>query len=803
MVGIANCAKVHIPSHKGDAAAAIRGDMKLVRRGVALLLVAVLAMSFVVSVGMIDVTKTTEIIGKPRMYEISYDSHAPFNVTSNIDFETQGWPGNGSVTNPYRIQNLNITSTNSTCIWIMNTTSHFIIEECLFVSPIENYSSGQPICPITLTNVSNGKVERNHILDSFTAVSGYQVSNCSISDNTLSVSHQGISITMSNSTVISNNTQGYEPCINGITAASCRNCTISLNEFKNITIAGLYSWGNYDVHIVENSFSGSTNEDAFSHAGIQVNGEFCTIQRNVVSDFKFWGIDVSGRNFTVKENNITSCQTGIVVSTNNSTIIGNTINGSFSAIEMVQANNTKVHGNSIIGRGAYETGIAIYDGYDCDIYSNTISRVYLGIYLQGATRFNVSSNSVTDCRYGFAFGWASNWGVHEQPAFDCDIVDNTFDGGGVYPIIENYGSWEFDTIRFIGNTVHGEPIGFFTNRDQETIDGNTFGQLLLVSCNEITISGGNFHDISSDRVHDIYYDSGVASAITLVNCTSCNLANINFHNNTYGITLQDSSQCDITGGSWNYNSWRAISLSYSNDIDIVDIEIRNSSLGIELIRSNECSIAYCQIWNNLRGVDASWSYNLLLSNCQIRNNEEGVVLKIGMNCTISQNTIFENIDGMYLEDSDGSEIWGNAIYWNDRGVLLNSSSDCMISQNNIYNNTGVGIALDTTANHNEIFNNIFAFNTPNAICEGSLNHWDNQVDTGNLWSDYGGEGPYIIDENDQDNFPLVIETITTNGTVPISPWPFDPLLLGIVGGIVGIIALVIILVDRRRVVVTD
>ena len=776
----------------------------MVRRGVSLLLVVVLGMSFMVSISMIDVMKTTEITGKPRMYEISYDSHAPFNVTSNNDFETQGWPGNGSVSDPYLIQNLNITSTNSTCIWISNTTSHFIIENCLFTSLIDDYSYPQSIGSITLTNTSNGKVVGNHIVDSFTAVSGLNLTNCSISDNILSVSNTGISLTSSNSTVISNNTQGYEPCQNGMRVSYCRNSTISFNEFMNLTGSGLDAWNNYEVHIVGNTFRAFVDEDAFSWVGIQVwGGELCIVQKNVLSDFRFWGIEVSGRNHTVKENNITSCSTGIVVRANNSTITANNINGSFRAIEMVQANNTKVHGNSIVGRSGYETGIAIYGGYDCDIYSNDISQVYQGIYLQGATRFNVSSNSVTDGRYGFVFGWITNWGVPEGPFFDCDIVDNTFDSGGVFPRIEHYESWDFDTIRFVGNTVHGEPIGFFTNRDQETIDGNAFGQLLLVSCNEITISGGNFHDISSDRVHDIYYDTGEASAITLVNCTACNLANINFHNNTSGITLQDSSQCDITGGSGYYNSWRAISLSYSDDIDIANVEIRNSPIGIDVDRSNDCSISNCQIRNSPIGIDVSWSYNLRISNCQIRDNEEGVVLRIAMNCTLSHNTIFQNTDGIYMEDSDGSEIWSNTVYLNHRGVLLNSTSDCLITQNNIYNNTGVGIALDSSANRNEIYNNTFAYNTPNAICGGSSNHWDNQVDTGNWWSDYSGEGAYIIDENDQDNFPMVSATTTTNGTIPDSPWFFDPLLLGIVGGTVGIIGLIIIIVDRRRIVVVD
>ncbi|MFX1484838.1 MAG: NosD domain-containing protein, partial [Promethearchaeota archaeon] len=712
----------------------------MVRRGVALILILVLAISFVTSNTASEIFKPGEFSDDRNVFEISYVVHAPFNITSDSDFETQGWPGNGSDIDPYLIQNLNITSTDSACIWIMNTTSHFIIEDSLFSSNIDGYAFSQPIAPLTLTNVSNGIVERNHIVDSLVAVSGYRLSNCSIADNSLKIAYYGIYLTSSNSTVISNNTQGYEPCDIGICLAHCRNCTVSLNKFWNITLNGLYSWSNYDVRIVENTFRASTGEYAFSWEGIQLGGDFCTIQGNVVYDFGFSGIDVSGRNHIVKDNNITSCDGGIVVRINNSTIIGNRINGSFRAIEMVQANDTTVYENVIFGRGRYDSGFSIYGGYDCNIYSNDISQVAYGIYLQGATRFNITDNSVTDGRYGFVFGWYSNWGVSEGPFFDCDIVDNAFDGGGVYRTIENYESWDFETIEFVGNTVNGEPIGFFTNLNQETIDGNSYAQLLLVNCNEITISGGDFHDISSDVGEDIYYDPGQASAITLVNCTACNLVNIDFYNNTIGVTFQDSSQCAFTGGSGYYNSWRGISLSYSDDIEIANTEITYSPIGIEFIRSNDCIISNCQMKNNQRGIDASWSYNLRFLDCQIRDNEEGVVLRTAMNCTLSHNTIFQNTDGLYMEDSDGSEIWSNSIYLNGRGILLNSTSDCLITQNNVYNNTGVGIALDGTSNYNEIYNNTFAHNTPNAICEGSLNHWDNQVDTGNWWSDYDGEG---------------------------------------------------------------
>jgi parallel beta-helix repeat protein len=207
------------------------------------------------------------------------------------------------------------------------------------------------------------------------------------------------------------------------------------------------------------------------------------------------------------------------------------------------------------------------------------------------------------------------------------------------------------------------------------------------------------------------------------------------------------------------------------------------------------------ISDNLKGVASGWSWDSRIINCLIWENEEGIVLTNSPNNTISQNDVFENTDAIFLGDSDGCTISNNNIYENSRGLLLNSSNECLITENLIYNNTGVGISLDRTSNRNDIYENTFENNAPNAVCEGSSNHWDDQVDTGNRWADYSGEGPYIIDENDQDNYPIVDIPTTTPTTV--APWEVDPLVLLVAGGAVGVVALVIIIRERRRVIIID
>jgi hypothetical protein len=73
---------------------------------------------------------------------------------------------------------------------------------------------------------------------------------------------------------------------------------------------------------------------------------------------------------------------------------------------------------------------------------------------------------------------------------------------------------------------------------------------------------------------------------------------------------------------------------------------------------------------------------------------------------------------------------------------------------------------------------------------------------GNYWSDFLGNGSYIIDENDQDNFPRSYPyTPTTTATG--GPWLIDPLVLGLAGGIIGLLAIVVVLRERRRIKIVE
>jgi len=153
----------------------------------------------------------------------------------------------------------------------------------------------------------------------------------------------------------------------------------------------------------------------------------------------------------------------------------------------------------------------------------------------------------------------------------------------------------------------------------------------------------------------------------------------------------------------------------------------------------------------------------------------GFSLQNVVNVSIKNTRIEGCIDGIQLFNSANSIITGNSIVGNSyEGVGLYYSSDNIITDNSITNNQ-VGIGSYDSSN-NSIFHNSFTNNVYQAYTETSVNVWDNGSN-GNHWSDYtgvdaGGDGigdaPYVIDENNQDRYPLM-KPWTNIAILDISP----------------------------------
>jgi parallel beta-helix repeat protein len=175
------------------------------------------------------------------------------------------------------------------------------------------------------------------------------------------------------------------------------------------------------------------------------------------------------------------------------------------------------------------------------------------------------------------------------------------------------------------------------------------------------------------------------------------------------------------------------------------------------------------------GFNLSCINHVTVKNAEITNFCYGIYLNGSSSNSIYGNNITANNGyGIYLSSSSNNSVSGSNITNNGYGIYLSSSSNNSISGNNITNNYR-GIRLGYSSN-NRFYHNNLIYNAQQVYFfdSGYANVWDDGYSSGgNYWSDYigddaysgpyqnvtGSDGigdtPYVIDANNQDNYPLM------------------------------------------------
>lgn len=231
------------------------------------------------------------------------------------------------------------------------------------------------------------------------------------------------------------------------------------------------------------------------------------------------------------------------------------------------------------------------------------------------------------------------------------------------------------------------------------------------------------------------YGGGIG--FNLTNRVNVTIKNTKIQNLTTGIIIYGSFNNTITGNTINDNNG-GIHLKFVYDNVISGNEITaNKGLGIYFFAGSHNIISGNNITDNSDGFHMYGSYNTISGN-NIASNDNGlVILDSSMYNHIKENTITNQTNGIHLTRSTYNSIFENNITDNNVGMYFYKES----SNNTIYSNNFV-------KNDQQIF--IDPKNAENL----SVNVWDKDAE-GNYWSNYAGTGdtPYIIDENNHDNYP--------------------------------------------------
>ena len=363
-----------------------------------------------------------------------------------------------------------------------------------------------------------------------------------------------------------------------------------------------------------------------------------------------------------------------------------------TGIRLYGGSNNTIHRNNMTSN---EWGIRLYGGSNNTINKNNILNNEWGIYVEYSDNNTISENNVTNNDKGMQIGISPN-NVLRDNQIDNNRYNFWLSGVNFVDFVN-----DIDT----SNTVDGKPIYYWVNEKDKTVP----------------------------------LDAG---HVVLVNCTGITIKNLTLTNNGEGILLAFTENSTITQNT-----------------------ITNNGAGIKFYGSSRNNISANHIAHNERnGINMNSGGNSIFGNTIINNGANGVHLYFSKYNTIRGNNITENNCGIFIYGSQYNSMSGNSVTNNSMAGLWFFGSHCnYILGNNITNNQR-SMYFEMQASYNTIYHNNFVNNALQVFADtDSVNSWDNGT-VGNYWSDYTGtdrdrdgigDTPYIIDESNRDNYPMM------------------------------------------------
>ncbi|MBD3160222.1 MAG: hypothetical protein GF309_15700 [Candidatus Lokiarchaeota archaeon] len=343
----------------------------------------------------------------------SYTRHEPISVSNDSGFSSQGWPGEGSLEDPYVIADLNITNA-SISISIVNTTAHFEISNCRISSTAYTPNDG-----ILFRNVTHGKVRdciishhghgikisssRNinlesntvhHNLDSglYLVSSVYCTlsSNCAFSNSLEDYQAAGgFFIVECNKTVLSKNV-AYENNGRGYLIRYSYGCKLAHNTAHGNDLSGFFLYVSETCLLRSNTASNNSVDDFYSIGGFRLLGsKHCLLENNTSSKNHGNGFLLAyGENATVADNTARDNKVGFNLDFFDDTrIVNNTAFGNSDGFTISFSDYMQVTGNT--GSNNSETGFLLTSSSLCVFFRNTAIGNELGVALEGSCEDNI------------------------------------------------------------------------------------------------------------------------------------------------------------------------------------------------------------------------------------------------------------------------------------------------------------------------------------------------------------------------------------------------------------------------------
>ncbi|MFW9842955.1 MAG: nitrous oxide reductase family maturation protein NosD [Candidatus Thorarchaeota archaeon] len=237
--------------------------------------------------------------------------HDFIEISSNEDFSAQEYPGNGTLEDPYIIENFQIQSYNS-CITIENTSYFFLIRYCILtvIRTDELLYSG-----VSLRNVTNAKIENCTINGNGPSISIFESGDIEIKYTTLQSRNSGgidlrysCNCTFESNFVIDCDGTGllveYSSYLDvldnivgnnkeGIYLFNCSYGTLRNNMISSNSQSGVVLDDSYYILVNQNNIIGNSGD------GLKVHSFYCHLIDNTIRENNGFGIDMESTYDTV------------------------------------------------------------------------------------------------------------------------------------------------------------------------------------------------------------------------------------------------------------------------------------------------------------------------------------------------------------------------------------------------------------------------------------------------------------------------------------------------------------------------
>ncbi len=327
----------------------------------------------------------------------SYEERNPIVISSDFDFEHQGWPGNGTVDNPYVIENVNITST-EVCLNISGTTVYFEVRNCIISSPAESKNEG-----ILLNNLTHGAVRDTFISRKHHGLLLQDSVNCTLVNNTaINNTRYGFYLSSSGSCILtdniamSNSWSGFYLHLSGSStltnnAANSNSFGFWLDDSADCTlvnnIAARNLWSGFNLRFSDlATLINNTATDNLQEGFRLSSSESCILIDNVAGVFRLVSshscilTDNTGGWFTLSFSDWSSLTSNtanrfILVSSDWCTLINNTAtNSRWSGFLLSEVIGCTLNNNT--ANGHEENGFYLYHSTSCVLTNNTATSIW-------------------------------------------------------------------------------------------------------------------------------------------------------------------------------------------------------------------------------------------------------------------------------------------------------------------------------------------------------------------------------------------------------------------------------------------